>query len=68
MVIDVNDELLLKIDETRAINVGTFNDEDCVVWTGHRRRNANCIGARKFLVRMRRWIAHDDLDIFVERA
>src|SRR5712692_154443 len=68
MVIDVNDELFLEIDQAGPIYVGAFNDENGIVRAIDRGGYANCAGAGKLLISMRRHVAHGDFDVFVERA
>ena len=66
-MIDIYDELLFEID-SRTINVRTLNHENAIVFAIDGRRDANQISAGKLLISMRRRVAHDDLDVLVERA
>ncbi len=67
-MIDIDDELLFEIDKARPVDVGTFDDEHRVVFAIDGGRHANEISAGKFLISVRRRVAHDDLDVFVEGA
>src|SRR5688500_6620975 len=67
-MVDIDDKLLFEVDQTWAVDVRAFNHEHAVVFAIDGGRDANQIGAGKFLVSMRRRIAHDDLDVFVERT
>ena len=68
MVIDVDDELFFEIDQAGPIYVGAFNDENGIVRAIDCGGYANCVGAGKLLISMRRHVAHGDFDLFVERA
>src|SRR5215207_6588685 len=68
MVIDIDDELLFEIYETRPRYLGTLNYENGVVGRLNRRGDAYVVCARQLLVRVWDWIAHDNFDIFIERA
>src|SRR5437667_2264299 len=68
MVIDVDDELFFEIDQAGPIDVGAFNDENGIVRAIDRGGYADCGGAGKLLISMRRCVAHGDFDVFVERA
>ena len=66
MVIDVDDELLFEIMQTRAIDVRTFNHKDGVIIPIDIRDHPNSIRSRQPPVRMRRGVVHDYFSLFVE--
>jgi hypothetical protein len=68
VVVDVDDELPLQIDEAGPRDVRALDDEDGVVLPVDAGRDAHELGAGEPLVGVRDGVAHDDLDLLVERA
>src|SRR6185295_7739632 len=68
MVIDVDDELFIEIGQAGSRDVGTLDHEHCVIRGIDCRSNSYVAGAGQLLVSVGHWIAHDDFDIFIERA
>ena len=67
MMVDVDDELLFQIDQAGPVNIRTFNYEYSIIGAVNCGRDPDSIGARQLLVGMRRGVAHDYFDIFLER-
>ena len=68
MMVDINDELFFQVDHTRAIDVGTLDDEDRIILSVNPRRDAHRFRAGELLICVRHGVAHDDFDFLVERA
>src|SRR5947207_15237166 len=68
MVIDVDDELFSQVCHTGTSDVGALNHENSVIRRIDCRSDPHLSSAGQLLVGVWHRVAHDDLDIFVERA
>jgi hypothetical protein len=66
VMIDIHHELIFEIVEPGTRDVRTFDHEDGIEMVAYQRGHANRIGARQLLIRVRRRVAHDDFDFFVQ--